>query len=490
MADPAAIKRALLINPYNAGRVRWARTMPIRVGYAAGVLREAFPALEVSLFDMKLHTLAELRERLRVQRPDLVMIRVGLNIIHLSDSALPFSLQVLQSAREVLPDARLVLAGFYPTMFGEAVVQQPLIDRLADYILTGEEEFGLRDLVGAINAGRSPESVLGLRFKREGKWIATEPRPLTQDLDAIPSPAYDLMEIPRYRQFSILTSRGCPHHCVFCATPSVEGGRHRRRSPEKVVDEIQCLAERYGTEKEFAFVDDDFFHSRSHVERICALLLERNLWIRWIVLVGGRLDEVDESLLRLMQRAGCRRVDFGVESGSPAILKAMKKGLTVEEVREKSALLKAVGLPHCFYFSIGHAGETVETAEETIRFIRELRSPAVLLNMVTPSPGTELYEWVARHGTFFHGRVSSPLLRKEHTRIPEPCFETPEFSRRERIRMFRKAFAVTVGMERGLRPVLLRSLKYMRDNSPRYWVDVFRFLGYHLASRWHGVLSR
>jgi anaerobic magnesium-protoporphyrin IX monomethyl ester cyclase len=244
---------------------------------------------------------------------------------------------------------------------------------------------------------------------REGGALRhTGPRPYIADLDQLPLPAWDLLEgFPRkfsppafktckLPAASLVTSRGCPNQCIFCDR-SVFGASCHGYSADYVIQMILELYHRYGV-REIAFEDDTFITFKQRLVEICQRLIELKLDLSWSCL--GRVNHVTAENLALMKQAGCWQISFGVESGSQEILKTIRKNVTLEQIRRALALCKKAGILSKGFFIVGHPGETPETLRATIDFALELPLNDISVNMLTPFPGTELYDRAAEFGRF------------------------------------------------------------------------------------------
>lgn len=187
-----------------------------------------------------------------------------------------------------------------------------------------------------------------------------------------------------------MTSRGCPFKCIFCSQGKTFGTKVRFRSAKSVIDEIEDIVNNYGI-KHFAFIDDTLTLNNERVKQICNGILERSLDVTWEG--WTRANTLNESLLRLMKKAGFVRISFGIESGNENILKIIKKGVNLKELENAYKLAKKVGLETRGSVMIGHPFETKETVKDTFRYIKKLKyCDQIFLNISTPYPGTELYE--------------------------------------------------------------------------------------------------
>jgi anaerobic magnesium-protoporphyrin IX monomethyl ester cyclase len=323
------------------------------------------------------------------------------------------ALMVAGIAKSIRKDVAVVLGGPAATTCTDLILD----DRNVDFAVRGEGEMTMRELLRALQDPKSDfHSIHGLSFRDQNGFVHNDRRGLIEDISSLPRPARDIllyadklpMDMFKRMMGEMITSRGCPYACAFCANYSVWGSRKARmRTAEDVVDEIRYLRDTYSVE-DFTFWDDLFTMSRQRVFSICNLLLERKLHIRWICLV--RVDTIDEELLELMKRAGCVQVQMGVESGSDRILKRMNKGITVEQIRQAALMLKRTEMPwHCFLL-IGIPGETREEMQATMRLIPELRPNAVELSVFAPYAGSPLYEDLKEAGSLKQDWLSVDFL--------------------------------------------------------------------------------
>ena len=244
---------------------------------------------------------------------------------------------------------------------------------------------------------------------REGNELRdTGRRPFIADLDSLPFPAWDLLEgfpqryLPapfKVRQLpatTLVTTRGCPNTCIFCDR-SVFGSSCHAYSAEYVVRQMTELYHRYGI-REFSFEDDTFITFKSRLQDICNRLIELGLDISWTCL--GRVNHVTADNLRLMKRAGCWQISFGIESGSQEILSLINKRIRLDQVRQAVRLSREAGIRTKGFFILGHPGETRETMRMTIDFALELPLDDISVCHMTPFPGTELHARAAEFGDF------------------------------------------------------------------------------------------
>ncbi|MFA5147343.1 MAG: radical SAM protein [Candidatus Omnitrophota bacterium] len=291
-----------------------------------------------------------------------------------------------------------IIGGPHPTF----LPYRTLIDSGADYVVCGEGEKALTALLknGLINNGiRGVYSPGDLKSEAD-PFMKAE---VIENLDDIPFPDWEELDPCRYPRVPhgfltrdhpvgrIMTTRGCPYHCVFCGSPKFYDSRLRYRSAENVIGEIRYLMERFKA-REIHFFDDNLTFDKEHIMEICRLIIKNGIKIRWCVPDGIRADRVDEEMLRAMKESGCYYVLLGIESADPEMLKDMKKGETIEQMRRAIRLCDKAGINVGGTFIFGLPGETKNSIDMTIRFARSeplIKADFLILDVL---PGSELWD--------------------------------------------------------------------------------------------------
>lgn len=316
---------------------------------------------------------------------------------------------LLRAVRGALPEARTCVGGPHPSAVPRETLEY--FGGCLDFGFAGEAESGLASLLRVTGDGREGglDGVPGLAY-REGEEVRTNERRFEEDLDRL-SVAWDLIPpdvYPRsphgayYRRFPvapIVTSRGCPHQCTFCASACVSGRKIRRRSVEGVIEEIGVLHRRHGV-REIHIEDDNFTGDKEYVLAFCDRMRSAFPDVSWTCPNGVRVDTLDREMLDAMKSSGMYFLSVGIESGSNRILRLMKKSLTVERMEDKIRLIHEAGIGISGFFMLGFPGETREEMEETIRFAARLPLDRASFANFQPFPGCEEFDRLRRSGEF------------------------------------------------------------------------------------------
>ncbi|HHT9145835.1 MAG TPA: B12-binding domain-containing radical SAM protein, partial [Candidatus Wunengus sp. YC61] len=229
-------------------------------------------------------------------------------------------------------------------------------------------------------------------------------RPVIEDINILPFPAYHLMPMDKYHTalgsakrvpaMSIFATRGCPGRCTFCYSGTL-GKKIRQRSPENIVEEIELLMNKYKI-REVSFYDDTFSAFKNNVIMFCELIRKKNIDLTWSCM--SRIDYVNEEVLKEMKASGCHQICYGVESADENVLRNIKKRISLEKVKMAVETTKKAGIDVRLSFMLGNPGDTIESIEKTIKFAIDLDPDLLQFNITTPYPGTEMFAWAKNNG--------------------------------------------------------------------------------------------
>lgn len=446
------------------------------LGYLAGALVHA-GYRDVDIFDGAVEQ-ESIEERLTREPFDVVGI----------SSPTPLIQEAWRAAQTAKAHGAItILGGPHLTLMPDESLKRKEVD----FIARGEAEETIVEFVQALSHDPSSRGeggvfahIKGLSYRDAGGAIVhNPPRPLRQDLDAIPFPAYQLFKIERYTNlqpltdgldrhahtYTIVTSRGCPYQCTYCSKP-ITGNTWRGRSVDNVLAEWKMLVEDFHA-KEIGVTDDIWNLDLKRAKELCRGLIDQGLnHVPWITIHGMKVNHTDPELFQLMKQAGCKRVGFGVESGDEYILKqVVKKSQTYEQVRAAFSNAKAAGLETMGFFIFGMPYETEETMEKTIRLALELDPDLANFMIAAPYPGTEMWDLLQREGRIYAQDWSELAIHSDHAHFEIGSLK-PELVERK----WHEAYRRFVFRPRRLARLAL-SLKPWR-NLPTLLQDARRFL--------------
>ncbi|MCP8309530.1 MAG: cobalamin B12-binding domain-containing protein [archaeon] len=315
--------------------------------------------------------------------------------------------------KSIAPECTVIAGGPHPSLCSEDLLRRTAID----IAVIGEGEYTMLDLVNALEKNGDLTKILGIAFKdKDGKIIKTSPRPPISNLDSLPFAARHHLPPQLYSVLgkpypvTMICSRGCPYNCVFCSIPKIHGHKHRARSVENVIREIEFLMQNYHA-KSIDFKDDNFTLDMGWTKTLCDEIIKRGLDINWMCLT--RVDCVNKGLLQAMKKSGCTSISYGVESGSQEVLNRAKKGITVEQIRNAVKWTKEAGIEVFSWFMFGLPGENKETIQQTIKFAKDLDPDYAYFFIASPLPGTELFDLAVKEGIiseidYLETRYSAP----------------------------------------------------------------------------------
>jgi len=364
---------------------------PLGLLYIASMLLKYTDA-KVKVIDAQVEEMNfnQIRQQIQAIKPDII----GMTVMTFT---LLDVLEVIKVAREVNSSIKIILGGPHPHIYPNETLNLTK----ADYLIIGEGEKPIVNLVKNINHPEKLKNFPGLVFKHKNQVINTGPEQLIQNLDEIPFPDRTLTDYKKYTSLlskkspitTMITSRGCPYKCKFCDRPHL-GKMFRARTAQNVVDEIQQCKE-LGMQ-EILIYDDTFTVDKKRVIDICNKIIKNKIDIEWEI--RARVNTIDQFLLKKMKKAGCQRIHYGVESGNQEILNKMEKGITLNQVKTAFRLTKKEKIETLAYFMIGSEGDTKSTIMQTIDFAKKLKPDYCHFTITTPFPATELYRQGLRTG--------------------------------------------------------------------------------------------
>ncbi len=391
----------LLVNPGVEDRSklvgRYARfltpVLPQGLAYLGTVLKHAGHRVAIEDQFATGATHLELVERIIREKIDLVGIGSLTTLQHEAQS-------LTRLIKKRAPHVVVVFGNIHATLFAERTLRETG----ADYVVHGEGEETLRDLVDAIARGTPVRSVAGITFLENDAAVFTGDRPPIADLDALPFPDWKMFDVSHYQPaffmrkrapvIPLLITRGCAYRCTFCSQIAIFSGGVRKRSIKNVVDEIEDCVVNYGY-THFGLNDAIFPYNDRQMFELADELIRRGLHRKIVWFTEMRIDLITRPMLQAMRDSGCYLLMLGIESGDDHVLKVNQKRQKVAEIREKAKLIAESGMETLGLFVLGLPGETLASAQRTIDLARDLPLTFAKFNRATPYPGSELYdEWV------------------------------------------------------------------------------------------------
>jgi radical SAM superfamily enzyme YgiQ (UPF0313 family) len=358
--------------------------VPFGVISLASILERAGHSVRVVDLDGQAINEESLKRHYRARRPEMI------GITTMTTPTLARVARVADHSRRLFPESTIVVGGPHATIFPEEMLRELPVD----VVVVGEGDLTVVELASALEAGADLSTVKGIRFKRNGSVIDTGPGPMLQHLDDLPMPAWHLVDPLKHYYVYIIESYGCPFRCTFCYTHL--HGQFRTKSPARVVEDIEYMAELHGI-RMFKFWDDlPFGGSKARMLEFCRLLAQRRLDVRWSCVT--RPQVISDEVISAMMQTGCFRVSMGVETGSPRMLRLLNKDNRVETYLETFELLARYDILTAAGFMLGLPGEEREDLEMSIRLAESLRATEYFASNYKPYPGTQLYEAARENG--------------------------------------------------------------------------------------------
>lgn len=402
----------ILIQPPLPANERHKRVLPLGLAYLAAYLRNAVPDVAVAIVDAHAEDLSlesvigHIDDRCR---PDQRLV-VGMSYWSLQA---PAAYALSSMVRRRWPEAVIVHGGVHASVMPEESLCH------ADYCVLREGELTFSELVAALRDEQKPTGIPGCAWKSDGSAVLGRPRDFVADLDSLPFPAWDLLNMELYRtplhivggpRVPVIGSRGCPYRCVYCGSPLMWGGRLRWRSPGNVLDEMGEIIRRYGI-PQFHFWDDNLMLDRGYVEGLCEGMLQRGMDVRWTGLTRASHILKNGDLMPLLRRAGCIGLEIGIESANAETFAAIGKNEDLAEIMQVAALHKKNGMYPMFTYMAFNPGETIWGYWRQARFIDGMLEglppaeyfqptpfPVYVGQFCTPHAGTALFRQAPQKG--------------------------------------------------------------------------------------------
>ena len=408
---------------------------PLGLAYLAAVVREAgFP---VKIIEANAHNLThdQIKQEIAEYQPDFIAM-----------SASSSMMDEVDLLAKLCPDnVKIILGGIHASSMPEEVLKDyPRID----FVVRREGE---ETIVQMLN-DEQLEKIDGVSYRKNGKIVHNKDSLFLEDLDKLPFPARDLLPMQKYFSFEaraypidyIVSGRGCPYRCTFCADFITSGRKLRIRSAENIVAEVEHLVNEYGV-KEIDFQDDNFTFYADRIFKFCELMIQKGLHkkVIWKVANGVRCDKVTLPMLKKMKQAGCYMLSLGIESGNQEILNKMRKAEKLEDIRNAARWCYQAGIETRGLFIFGNLGEDEQTMDDTIQFAKSLPLDTATFHICIPMPKTEYWEIIQREGKFLdvgwkgytayssgafvHGKVTPKLMSKMQKKAYKEFYLRPSF---------------------------------------------------------------
>ena len=374
------------------------RIPPLGLAYiAANLENEGF---EVQILDnyMLNKPITDVKSEIKKFAPEIVGIGCSSNTYQRC-------VETAKAVKEVLPSSKVVVGGPHPSFMPESMLQHSEID----YVVIGEGENAMLQLTLNIKKGAGDSAfaaIPGLAYNQKGKIVKNAPC-FIKDLDKLPFPARHLLPMDLYDHqipyldvdpvTTITVIRGCPYRCNWCNVKGLWGTTCRAFSPSRVVAEIEQIIKDYGI-KGLYFIGDNFTINKKRTIQLCNSIKKSQIDIEWACDTG--VDQISRDLLKAMKSAGCKTIWFGVESGSPAILKKINRGITTRQVEHTIELCKEEGVQTAISFMLGIPGETAKDMKATYEFATKIDPDWCHFNIFIAYPGCDVYDEIIRDGLY------------------------------------------------------------------------------------------
>jgi anaerobic magnesium-protoporphyrin IX monomethyl ester cyclase len=369
----------------NGKRIGGAKIPPINLAYVATIIKNE--GHEVYFFDA-------LAEAATIEDVNNIIQKYDIVVISTSMMSFREDVSLLSELKKENKNLKSVIFGSHSTFMPNFCLNEDAVD----VVVMSEPEYIIRDLINSMDKDDSSwKNVQGIGYREKDKQIINEPYPFIENLDELPFVDRSMLPdgidyfhplIKRMPYTTIMTSRGCPAKCNFCTVGRFYGRKTRYRSAENVLNELEMI-QKQGY-KEVFIRDETFTVYKERNKIICEEMIRRKIDLTWIA--NARVGTIDRDMATLMKKAGCHTIKFGVESGVQQILNNIKKGINVEKTRETFKMLNEIGLNTHAHLMLGCPGESKETIQKTIEFVKEIKPTTATFAIYTLYPGTEIFD--------------------------------------------------------------------------------------------------
>lgn len=376
--------RIALINPPVESRYVHSIDEPLGILYLAAQLKDKHDVLIIDSFS----------HNLTVEETVDICLEFDVDIVGVStvfSTSYKTSQEICQKVKKASPAVITVLGGNTATFMAQELVLFPFID----YVVRGESDISFPELVDILSSDGNVAQVKGITYSRDAHVISNANQPIVKELDSLPFPARELLPGAEMYPKSILSTRGCAYGCIYCSTAAFWGKGFRMRGVDNIIKEIESLASE-GALTYFSFADDCFTLVPKRAMEICKRIREMDLGVEWSC--TGRIETINDELLKSLRGAGCISIFFGIESGSERILKELNRRYTRDEVIKVYNLCIENDIKPYFSFIVGLPSETTQDVEETYKLINMLRGVENGIHILTPFPGTPMVENPLKYG--------------------------------------------------------------------------------------------
>lgn len=370
---------------------------PLGIAFLASVLEKEGHHCKVIDLQVDPHSPKELIDKIRRFKPGAICLSI-------LTSAINEGILISEIIRKKFQNIPIICGGSHVSLFPEKTL---LENKGIDFVVFGEGEYKLRDLIDTIENKKSFSEIKGIYYKEGNKIIETEVAPVIENLDSLPIPSRKYFNMEKYTPIpnqykrlpttNLITSRGCTYRlCTFCSESGPLHTQYRRNSVKRVIEEVKYLVDVFGI-RDIYFWDDEFVFDKKWIIDFCDALKDEKIDITWSCC--AKVNYVTPEILNKMASVGCWVILYGLESGNQELLNNIRKGQSLKQIRKAMKWTQEAGIEAKGSFMLGLPGETPELAQKTIDFAIDLDLDFAIFCLTTPYPGTQLYEdFVAKYG--------------------------------------------------------------------------------------------